>query len=212
MAIHNLPELHLLLGVGQRLHDVIVESMSEDEIQIHQDTLKRYNIKKSQYHGGRFEGNSMRLLLKHHGDLFLNKNCNAFIALRRFDSVGSSCFGISRCTPEFHERILEFEETYKMCGISCTTKVHIVSRHLVPFLLKYLPTDNGLAAVSELALESSHHHFNNVWRRYTFGEDTEGYGEGLFNAVCEFNFITLATDNAADVWKGLQDENKIECN
>ncbi|KAI6650038.1 hypothetical protein LOD99_6253 [Oopsacas minuta] len=88
MVILNLAELHLLLGVSQILYDVIVESMSEDEIQIHQDTLK------------------------------------------------------------------------------------------------------------------SHHHFNKVWRRYTFDEDTEGYGEGLFNAVCEFNFISLTTDNAADVWKG----------
>ncbi|KAI6651336.1 hypothetical protein LOD99_5302 [Oopsacas minuta] len=154
----------------------------------------------------------MRLLLKHHGDLFLKKNCNAFIALRRFDSVVSSCFGISRCIPEFHERIFDFEEAYKMCGISCTTKVHIVCRYLVPFQLKYLPTDNGLAVVSEQSLESSHHHFNNVWRRYKFGEDTESYGQGLFNAVCELNFIYLATDNAADVWKGLQDENEIECN
>ena len=94
MAILNLPELHLMLGVGQRLYDVILESMSEDEIRIHQDSLKRYK----------------RLLLKHHGDLFLNRNCNAFIALRRFDYVVSSCFGRARSTTEFHEKIFEFEE------------------------------------------------------------------------------------------------------
>ena len=74
-------------------------------------------------------------------DSFLNKNCKVFIALKRFDSVLSPCF-----------------------GISFTTKVYIIYHHLVPFLLNYLPTDNGLAVVSEQAMESSHHHFNNVWK------------------------------------------------
>ncbi|KAI6656273.1 hypothetical protein LOD99_11295 [Oopsacas minuta] len=55
-----------------------------------------------------------------------------------------------------------------------TTKAHILSNHLVTSLL-YLPTDKELVVVSEQALEYSHQHFNNVWRRYKFGEDTESY-------------------------------------
>ena len=77
-------------------------------------------------------------------------------------------------------------------------------------MLKHLPTDNGLAVVSEQALESSHHHFNNVWKRFKFGENSEGYGEGIFNAVCEFNFISLVTDNAAAIWEDLEDENESD--
>ena len=40
MNILNLPELHLMLGVGQELYDAISLSMSETEMEIHQQLLK----------------------------------------------------------------------------------------------------------------------------------------------------------------------------
>ena len=103
----------------------------------------------------------MRLLLKHQGYMYINKNCNAFIALRRFDSVVFSCFGIVRCTPGFHERILEFEEEYKCVIFIVYQKTYGMSQ-FCSLSGKFLPPDNGLAVVLEKALESSHHHFNIV--------------------------------------------------
>ena len=36
MQIFNLPELHLLLGIGQKLYDAINLTMSEDEKKVHE--------------------------------------------------------------------------------------------------------------------------------------------------------------------------------
>ena len=70
LAILNLPELHLMLGVGQMLYYLIIESMTENEIRIHKDNSKQIvSVKVKPWWN--FEGNLMPLLLKHHGDLFL---------------------------------------------------------------------------------------------------------------------------------------------
>ena len=60
MQMFNLPELHLLLGVGQKLYDGILKTMSDEEKELHDALLKKHNIKRSAYHGGVFEGNPMR--------------------------------------------------------------------------------------------------------------------------------------------------------
>ncbi|KAI6656194.1 hypothetical protein LOD99_1527 [Oopsacas minuta] len=88
-------------------------------------------------------------------------------------------------------------------------KVHIICRHFVPFLQKYLLSDNGFAVVSEQGLESSHHHFN-MCGKDTYPVRTGRICEGLFNAVCDFNFISLATDDAAAVWEELQNETESD--
>ena len=71
LLVLNLPEIHLMLGVGQKLYDKTLHSMSTSEIEVHVIAFKKFNIIKK-YHEGSFEGNSMRLLLKHHAEISLN--------------------------------------------------------------------------------------------------------------------------------------------
>ena len=60
MQMFNIPELHLLLGAGQKLYDAIVATMSEEELAIHELLLKHNNISRLSYHGGAFKGDAMR--------------------------------------------------------------------------------------------------------------------------------------------------------
>ena len=52
MQMFNLPELHLLLGIEQKLYDSILCTMSEEEKEFHEALLRKHNIQKSTYHGG----------------------------------------------------------------------------------------------------------------------------------------------------------------
>ena len=64
MHIFNIPELHLMSGVGQMLYDAILTTISEEEILAHNNLPKTNNIQRSSYHGNAFEGSAMRELLK----------------------------------------------------------------------------------------------------------------------------------------------------
>ena len=44
MSLLNLPELHLMLGVSEKLHDFALQSMFVAEIEVHELTLKKLNI------------------------------------------------------------------------------------------------------------------------------------------------------------------------
>ena len=69
MQIFNLPELHLLLGIGQKLNNAITLTMSEDEKKIHEKLLTKHSILRSTYHGGAFEGNGIRKIIRNVTDL-----------------------------------------------------------------------------------------------------------------------------------------------
>ena len=130
----------------------------------------------------------MRKILKFNRELFPHGNTCAFFALSRFDSVVTSCFG-QELKGDFERTLFEFEEAFKMCKISCTPKVHTVCRHIISFVCNYLPPGKSLGVVSEQALETSHHRFKDVWRRYKFREDHDGYPQALLNALSDFNFV-----------------------
>ena len=46
MSLFNFPESHLMLGVGQKLHDMTLHSMSTSESEVHEIALKKFNIMK----------------------------------------------------------------------------------------------------------------------------------------------------------------------
>ena len=133
MQKFNLPELHLLLGIGQKLYDAIVLNMSEEEKHVHEDLLKQQNIKRSSYHGGAFEGNAMRKITKYISNLGFPTNNSSYIALKRFAELVDSWFG------NVEELVCQFEDAFIQSGNSCSTKVHVVCRHLIPFINEYLP-------------------------------------------------------------------------
>ena len=151
----NLPELHLLLGIGQKLYDAIVLNMSEEEKHVHEDVLKQQNIKRSSYYGGAFEGNAIRKITKCIGNLSFPTNYSSYIALRRFAELVDSCFG-KHIDGNVEELVFQFEDAIIQSGNSCSTKVHVICMHLIPFINEYLPKGMGLGAVSEQATESAH--------------------------------------------------------
>lgn len=190
MQVFNLPELHLLLGIGQKLYDNITATMTEDEKLAHESLLKKHNIIRSTYHGGAFEGNAMRKITTNVTELGFPVNNSSYIALKRFADVVTSAFG-KKIIGDLELAVYQFEEAFIQSGLSCSTKVHIVCRHLVPFI-DYLPKGMGLGAVSEQATESAHSRFRNVWERsYKCNEASDRYPESLLNAVREVNFVNF---------------------
>ena len=55
-----------MLGVGQRLYDLVLSFLSDRKRIAHEILLNKHHILKSNYHGGSFEVNSMRKILKFH--------------------------------------------------------------------------------------------------------------------------------------------------
>ena len=191
MQIFNLPELHLLLGIGQKLYNAITLTMSEDEKKIHEKLLTKHSILRSTYHGGAFEGNGIRKIIRNVTDLGFPVNNSSYIALKRFGDVVTSCFG-KNTIGDLDEIVYQFEEAFIQTGLSCSTKVHVLCRHLVPFIKDYLAKGMGLGSVSEQATESAHSRFKNVWEKsYKCNEDSEKYPESLLHAVSDVNFVNF---------------------
>ena len=187
----NIPELHLMLGVGQKLYDALLTTISEEEILAHENLLRSNSIQRSTYHGNAFEGNAMSKLLRTCEKLAFPPSNSAFIAMKRFNDVVTSCFG-TNIESEYIEYIHQFEEAFYRTGLPCSTEVHVICRHIVPFIQNYLPPGKGLGYVSEQAVECSHSRFMKVWNRYKCNQDVENYPKCIYNAVCEANFTNYS--------------------
>ena len=167
MEIWNIPELHLLLGIGQKLFDSIFDTMSVNEQNQHTELLKKYGILKSDYHSKAFEGNAMSHLLKNIPNLGMNPNNSCVIALKRFSEVVESCFG-TVLTGDYSQALLIFEEAYKQTGLlSCTVKVHCLCRYVRTFIEEFLLQGAGIGTESEQRFESSHSRFKMFGRDNT---------------------------------------------
>jgi hypothetical protein len=189
MQMFNPPKLHLLLGIAQRLYDFVTSTMTEDELLRHNELLHLSSIRRSSYHGGAFEGNASRTLLKKCDSLGFPPNHSGLTALRRFNAVVESCFGLTTLG-DFRLVIAEFEESWKMTGLPCTPKVHAVCRHVPDFLDDFAETGSGLGAFSEQGFESAHRRFGQLWSRsYEVSVQSESYPTSLFHAVCDVNFV-----------------------
>ena len=93
--------------------------------------------------------------------------------------------------------VLQFEDAFIQSGNSCSTKVHVVCRHIIPFINEYLPKGMGLGAVSEQATESAHSRFKNVWEKsYKCNEESERYCQALFHAVYDVNFVNFSNSKS----------------
>ncbi|KAI6646373.1 hypothetical protein LOD99_9244 [Oopsacas minuta] len=191
MQMFNLPELHLLLGIGQKLYDAILITMSEDEKEHHEAILEKLNIRRSAYHGGAFEGNAMRKITKEVLELGFPKSNSSYITLVKFRDVVDSCFG-KHIKGDFKMAVYHFEKSFKQSGLSCSTKVHVPCRHLIPFITNYLPDEMGLGSVSEQAFESAPSRSGRVWEtRYKCQEENEKFPECLLNTVSDVNFVNF---------------------
>ena len=71
----------------------------------------------------------MSKLLKMCNGLAFPSSHTIFIALKRFSDVVRSCFG-TNIESEYMEHMHQFEEAIIRTGLPCSTKVHVICRHI----------------------------------------------------------------------------------
>ena len=105
-------------------------------------------------------------------------------------AVRTACFGTSAesLDPNYDEKITNLEMLWKSCGLSVTTKAHVLFRHVRQQIMKY---DMPLGKYSEQALEACHYDFRQHYRGYKRMPNTAGYAEKLLQAVCSYNSLHL---------------------
>ena len=180
------PELHLMMGTVNHLFHNLEKVWPGATAWL--DTC---HVKRGDYHGGAFEGNDCRTLLKKVSKLreicprTFNKFADAF---ESFDKVVKSCFG-SELSPGYVDNIREFTDKFKKLDISVTPKVHAVMHHVEEFCeIK----GKGLGPWSEQTSESIHHDFNECWKKYFLKDmDREEYPDRILNAVRMYNGLHL---------------------
>ena len=128
------PELHLLIGPVNKLYESLESKWPDSE-----KWLNACNVKKEEYHGGKFAGNESRKLLRYVNRLEqLNPpaSVNNFItAFNSFNAVVDACYG-KELHPDFERRIAVFALDYLKLGITVTPKVHAVIFHVAEFFAK----------------------------------------------------------------------------
>jgi hypothetical protein len=149
--------------------------------------FKACNVTRSSYHGGAFEGNECRALLKKHSLLRERApaNIQKFVtALACFDDVVRACY--SHTLADDYERVIEkFRASFMSLRISVTPKVHAVFYHVSEFCTM---TDKGLGPWSEQTSESIHHDFAETWKRFKIkDQDKTVYATNLLKSVQVYN-------------------------
>ena len=91
-------------------------------------------MKRTDYHGGAFEENDCRKLLKNIDKLRVVCSQNDFFinVFEAFNDVLASCFG-TQLADDFEEKIELFSTCYLKLNISVTPKVHAVMHHVSEF-------------------------------------------------------------------------------
>ena len=180
------PELHLMMGPVNHLYNEMNKFWPQSE-----DWLKLCFVKKSDYHGGAFEGNDCRKLLKNTDSLreiCPKEHKRYFDTLSYFNDVVSSCYGFE-LHPSYKSNISNFKREFLKLNISVTPKVHAVFHHVEEFcMLKGM----GLGPWSEQTSESLHHELTKCWEKYLV-KDTDHplYGAKLLQAVQMFTSLNL---------------------
>ena len=176
------PELHLLLGVVNYLYNAIEKEWAGVSC-----WAELCNIQHQAYHGGSFDGNSCRKLLKNVDKL--RSICPIQIlkfvkALYDFEKVVTSCFGADLHFPSFMGYLDDFKKSYTDLQIPVTPKVHCVFFHVKEFCLKH---QKPLGRYSEQSLEAVHNDFKSTWEKYKVSEEHPHFGTALLRAVHEYN-------------------------
>ena len=180
------PELHLLLGPTNKMYSSLEKVWPALEY-----WLQSVHIKKTDYHGGQFECNDCRKILKKLDSL--EERCPAqflpFVtAFRSFNDVVNACYGYT-LADDYKEVIQKFRLDYLKLGISITPKIHAVFYHIEEFCEI---SGMGLGPFSEQTSESLHHEFLKCWENFFVKDlDNPAYPEIFLSAVKVFNTLHM---------------------
>ncbi len=201
----GLPGLHVMLG-GNWLIDEIELLYADVHI-----WWRRYNYVRPKYHGGAFEGNQMRALLRSSSIAELQQLMKAAPAaishraehkqsnsptvmllvdcLVAFAEVVDTSFG-KMLRPGWREAIHGFKKSVLRLPAAkykrVTIKFHLICCHLEPWCSRH---DAGLAAVHEQTLEASHRDFMNLWSQsYSYTNCTvPKFGDSITRCTVAYN-------------------------
>jgi hypothetical protein len=177
------PELHLLLGVANKLLDELNAKWGEDQ---GYQWAKDKGIVRVSWRGGSMEGNQSKKFLEKTEDLYnvLPDALKPFaVAAKAFNKVRVACFGMN-LEANYSDAIEEFRQCYLELDISVTPKVHCVFQHVREFC--YI-VETGLGQYSEQASESVHADWAPTYQRYQRPMDHNEYPEKLLAAVVKYN-------------------------
>lgn len=180
------PELHLMLGVVNKIYSEMM--LKHPDIAL--KWAKNCNLERHAYHGGCFNGNACRKLLKQ-VDILASMcplDCLKYVhVLRNFNNVVISCFG-KELKINFENCIDQFKNSYLAADLNVTPKVHAVFHHVKEFCAFH---QIGLGLYSEQASEAVHYDFANTWNSYKLRMGHCQYAERLLKAVCRYNSVHL---------------------
>ena len=149
--------------------------------------IQACNVVKDDYHGGAFEGNECRKLLKNVAKLrsIIPEQFIGYAdTLEKIDKVVKACYG-TQLLPSYKEDIVDFRNSYLDLGISVTPKVHGVMFHVEEYCSA---VGMGLGPWSEQCSEAIHHDFLTVWKNFKIKKmDHKDYGTNLLKAVRMYN-------------------------
>ena len=187
-----LPELHLLLGVVNKL---FVELKGIDARVAKEWSRNELHLRPAPW-SGQFVGNDCHTLLKKTDRLRdianrlparqrtkrakINRLADAF---QSFQKLVHSCFG-NTLHDTWEKDLINFRESYRATGASISPKVHIIIAHLNYFVGKF----GALGIFSEQAGEAIHHDFKREFQKYNIKDrDNPKYAENLLRAVSSYN-------------------------
>ena len=199
--IINFPELHVMMGVTERLLDYIKAASTDKWVE---DVIVAMNVTKT-YHGGKagLNGNACKKILENASTFIvkrkgLDDTCNkdriaaAAKTMSLFNAVVDSSF--SNFVEEgWVDAIAKFCTSYRaLDGITYPPKYHLVESHLEQFLRRRWAQNSdyegyGLGYWSEQQFEAVHKQFTDSWSRFKLGKDHEQYGEALLTCVMSYN-------------------------
>ena len=129
-----------------------------------QDWAKHSNAFQKAYHGGEFTGNGCKRLLSQKSRDYLSLHVPIeyypFVnALTTFEKLVKSCYGY-KLASTYKADIASFASAYRKLNINDTTKIHIVTEHLVEFIERaadLLGHESGLAPFTGLIVRETFH-------------------------------------------------------
>jgi len=177
------PELHLLIGSVAKVFTSLESASPETSAQ----WLRECHIQKDNYHGGTFNGNNARNLLKNVDKLRSIAPIHILSHVSAFDSLNrvvSACFG-KQLNMNFCTHIEQFREDILSLNIGITPKLHCIFHHVPDFCLS---RKQGLGTYSEQMSESLHYSFDSFWENYKVKDATNPTFPGrLLSAVRTYN-------------------------
>ena len=145
LGLVNIPGLHILLGVVEKILKQIEKNLFENKecgLQFVNRYLSKINICRVSYQGQlRLEGSACNKLLKNKDsfELFFQEpnlrvpTAKYIKVIRDFEKIVYGCFG-KTLSPTYVKDLEEFSTSYRNLRVTISLKVHIVEQHIIEFI------------------------------------------------------------------------------